>query len=210
MDLSQFDYDLPKERIAQQAIVPKDHSRLMVLRDGIIEHRHFYDILDYLRKDDVLVINETKVSKARISGMKPTGSPVELILTKKLAAKKYACRIKGNRISLGNSYLFKDGLGCAVVGRDSDVFTVEFNKALTPELIEHDFELPTPPYIKRRLEHDSEYQTVYSKKDGSLAAPTAGLHFTDELLEKIRKKGEDSQDMPPCGFRHIPACQRRD
>ena len=189
MELTDFDYELPKELIAQKAIVPKDHSRLMVLRANRIEHRHFYDILDYLKKDDVLVINETKVSRARISGRKTTGSPVELILTKKTAPKIYECRIKGNRIKLGNNYIFEDGLNCEVIARNDDIFTVEFNKPLNKRMIEELFELPTPPYIKKKLESDSEYQTVYSRKEGSLAAPTAGLHFTPELLDKIRQKG---------------------
>jgi len=189
MELSDFYYELPKELIAQKAMVPKDHSRLMVLNKGKIEHRHFYDIINYLKKDDVLVINETKVSKARVCGRKLTGSAVELILCKKLAPKRYECRIKGNRIRLGNRYMFGEGLGCEVVARDNDIFTVEFSSPITKKLIDTLFELPTPPYVKRKLGSDLEYQTVYSRKEGSLAAPTAGLHFTPELLARIKQKG---------------------
>jgi S-adenosylmethionine:tRNA ribosyltransferase-isomerase len=189
MDLNQFDYELPKELIAQHAIVPKDHSRLMVLNGDRIEHRHFYDLIDYLNKYDVLVINETKVSKARISGRKATGSPVDIILTRKLSATRYECRIKGNRIHLGDIYLFPDKISCEVIGRANDLFTVEFNKPLSKKLMDKDFELPTPPYVKQKLKSDSEYQTVYSKQEGSLAAPTAGLHFTPALLKKIEAKG---------------------
>lgn len=189
MELREFYYELPKELIAQKAMVPKDHSRLMVLNNGKIEHKHFYDIIGYLNKEDVLVINETKVSRARICGHKISGSIIELILTKNLAPKRYECRIKGNRIHLGNRYEFEGGLSCEVIKKDNDLFTVEFNKPLTQKIIKEDFELPTPPYVKRKLQSDSEYQTVYSKREGSLAAPTAGLHFTPELLAKIRKKG---------------------
>lgn len=189
MELRDFYYELPKEMIAQKAMVPKDHSRLMVVADGKIEHKHFYDIIDYLEKDDVLVINETKVSKVRICGRKTTGSPVELILIKKQAPKKYECRIKGNRIHLGDRYVFGGGLSCEVVGKDNDIFTAEFNKPITSKMVSTFFELPTPPYVKQKLGSDSEYQTVYSKKEGSLAAPTAGLHFTPELLARIKKKG---------------------
>ncbi len=195
MELSDFYYELPKEFIAQKAMIPKDHSRLMVLKEEKTEHRHFYDLIEYLQKDDVLVINETKVSRARLCGRKTTGSPVELILTKKLAPKRYECRIKGNRIHVGDRYLFgqapgkKEGLECEVMGKNNDIFTVEFNMALSQKMICALFELPTPPYVKRKLASDSEYQTVYSKKEGSLAAPTAGLHFTPELLNRVKKKG---------------------
>jgi S-adenosylmethionine:tRNA ribosyltransferase-isomerase len=189
MELSDFYYELPKELIAQKAMVPKDHSRLMVLNKGKLEHRHFYNIIDYFKKDDVLVINETKVSRARVCGRKTTGSAVELILCKKFSPKRYECRIKGNRIHLGNRYMFGDRLSCEVVARDNDIFTVEFSRPITQKLVDTLFELPTPPYIKRKLESDSEYQTVYSRKEGSLAAPTAGLHFTPELLAKIKQKG---------------------
>jgi S-adenosylmethionine:tRNA ribosyltransferase-isomerase len=189
MEITEFDYELPKELIAQKAVVPKDHSRLMVLSKKGIEHKHFYNLIDYLKKDDVLVINETKVSHARISGSKPTGSPIQLTLCKRCSPTTYECRIKGSRIRPGTKYLFEAELSCTVISRSTDVFTVEFNRPITQKIISNLFELPTPPYVRRKLGSESEYQTVYSKKEGSLAAPTAGLHFTTELLNRIKKKG---------------------
>ena len=187
MELSDFDYNLPKELIAQKPAAPKDHSRLMVV-GRIIKHQYFYDIINYLKKDDVLVINDTKVSRAKIQGRKITGSKIELILCKKLNSTGFECRIKGNKIRIGNKYVF-GSLQCEVIAQKNDIFTVKFNKPITQEIINKLFELPLPPYVKRKIQNDSEYQTVYSDKEGSLAAPTAGLHFTNGLLKKIQDKG---------------------
>ncbi|MBU0615667.1 MAG: tRNA preQ1(34) S-adenosylmethionine ribosyltransferase-isomerase QueA [Nanoarchaeota archaeon] len=187
MEINDFDYNLPTELISQKAVTPKDHSRLMVVTKEIIEHKHFYDILEYLEKGDVLVINETKVSKAKILGQKLTGSKIQLILTERIDERAFKARIQGNKIKVGQIYEFNDNLICDVTGQSDDIFEVKFNKPITKEVLEKSFILPTPPYVKRVVP-DQEYQTVYSKKTGSLAAPTAGLHFTDELLEKIKAK----------------------
>lgn len=189
MELDDFDYGLPKELIAQKAAVPKDSSRLMVVKGDKIEYKHFYEIIDYLNKDDVLVINETKVSRAKITGKKMTGSKAELILCDKIDDNTFGCRIKSNKVRVGNEYVFAKGLRCRIIGQEKDVFTVKFNKRIDKKIINNLFELPLPPYVKRRISKEAEYQTVYSKKSGSLAAPTAGLHFTRKLLQKIRKKG---------------------
>jgi S-adenosylmethionine:tRNA ribosyltransferase-isomerase len=189
MEITDFDYELPKERIAQQAVVPKDSSRLMVIESGKIEHKHFYHLPAYLTKGDVLVINETKVAASKISGQKTTGSRVELILTKKTSPTRYECRIRGNRIREGDKYIFSKDLKCKLTGRTNDIFIVEFNRPLGQKIIGRLFELPIPPYIKKKVGNNSEYQTVYSKKEGSLAAPTAGLHFTTKLMKEIEAKG---------------------
>lgn len=189
LNLNDFDYELPKKLIAQKAAVPKDSSRLMVVKGDKIEYKHFYEIIDYLNKDDVLVINETKVSRAKITGKKMTGSKAELILCDKIDDNTFGCRIKSNKVRVGNEYVFAKGLRCRIIGQEKDVFTVKFNKRIDKKIINNLFELPLPPYVKRRISKEAEYQTVYSKKTGSLAAPTAGLHFTRKLLQKIRKKG---------------------
>ena len=122
-------------------------------------------------------------------GKKITGSKIELILTKKIDNTHYECWIKANRVDIGNEYVFEKGLKCKLIGVKKDIFIVEFNKKIRKNLVDEIFELPLPPYVKRKIDDEREYQTVYSKKQGSLAAPTAGLHFTDDLLKKIKKKG---------------------
>ncbi|MCX8147611.1 MAG: tRNA preQ1(34) S-adenosylmethionine ribosyltransferase-isomerase QueA, partial [Candidatus Woesearchaeota archaeon] len=195
MDINDFDYYLPKELIAQKAARPKDSSRLMVLKNDKIEHKHFYDIVDYLQKNDVLVINESKVIRAKICGKKATGGNAALILCGKVNEKDekesriFKARIKANKVRVGDKYIFRGGLSCEVIGQEKDIFTVRFNKPITKNIKKRFFELPAPPYVKRKLTKNSEYQTIYSRKEGSLAAPTAGLHFTRKLLRKIKKKG---------------------
>jgi S-adenosylmethionine:tRNA ribosyltransferase-isomerase len=189
MKLEDFDYFLPKELIAQHAVKPKDHSRFLVVNKGNIEHKHFYDLIDYLNKDDVLVMNETRVSRVKITGKKITGSKVEIILEKKINDSNYECRVTANKVRIGNKYIFTGGLEAEVVGKNEDIFFIRFNKPITQKIKESLFELPLPPYVHEKIKEDSEYQTVYSSNDGSLAAPTAGLHFTNELLKKIEKKG---------------------
>jgi S-adenosylmethionine:tRNA ribosyltransferase-isomerase len=185
MELNDFDYELPRELIAQEAVTPKDNSRLMVVGKNI-EHKHFYNLINYLEKGDVLVINETKVAKAKLVGKKITGTNVEIVLVEKIDDLRYKCRIKGRVIRVGNICEFDNGLICDIVSQDKDVFVVKFNK--DPSDFKESFSLPTPPYVKRVV-RDEEYQTVYFKEEGSLAAPTAGLHFTNELLDKIEQKG---------------------
>lgn len=186
MELRDFDYHLPKELIAQYAVEPRDSCRLMVVDDKI-NHRHFRDILEYFSPGDVLVINETKVSRAKIVGNKTSGGAVEIMLCKRLDSQRFECRIK-HHVSLGATCVFGKGLECRIISKDEDIFVIEFNKEITPE-IEKDFMLPLPPYVKEKIADENSYQTVYSSKEGSLAAPTAGLHFTPDLLSAIERKG---------------------
>ena len=185
MKLSDFDYDLPLDLIAQKPASPKDSSRLMVVNKEI-EYKHFYNIIDYLEKGDVLVVNETKVNKAKIIGRKQSGSPAELII-EKFKGKKTYCIIKTRHPHKG-VILFFGKYQCIILDQEKDLFNVEFNEEVE-KIIGDIGILPTPPYIQRKLDKDSQYQTVYSRKKGSIAAPTAGLHFTKRLLKKIKQKG---------------------
>jgi len=185
MKLSDFDYSLPKEFIAQKPMSPRDNSRLMIINDKI-EHRKFYNIIDYLKKDDVLVVNETKVIPAKLVGKKQTGAKVELIVEQS-KGNECKCRIKATKPRIGNKLIFGKFSG-EIIGTENDEFIVKFNENIN-KIIKKIGELPTPPYVKRKIDRDSQYQTVYSKKKGSIAAPTAGLHFTKRLLNKIKKKG---------------------
>lgn len=206
--LSDFNYDLPEELIAQTPVYPRDSSRLMVLRhDGSLEHRVFSDIIDYLSPKDVLVINDTRVLPARIFGRRVfcaaaersgnTNAPegeVELLLLRQITLDRWECLAgPGKRAMPGDRLSFGDGLleaevekigdgGCRVVHFHASAGTVydALHKVGT---------MPLPPYITKKLDDSERYQTVYSRVEGSSAAPTAGLHFTDELLERIRAKG---------------------
>jgi len=197
MKLSDFMYDLPEERIAQTPVEPRDHSRLMVIhRDtGEIEHRHFYDIIDYLNPGDCLVINETKVIPARLYGERPTGGAVEVLLLKQLGPKRWETLVRpGRKLKPGAEVSFGDGrLKCRVM-ETTDVGgrIVEFEcEGSFEAALDALGEMPLPPYIHEKLQDRDRYQTVYAKQDGSAAAPTAGLHFTPELMDRIREKGVD-------------------
>ena len=197
MKLSDFMYDLPEARIAQTPVEPRDHSRLMVIhRDtGEIEHRHFYDIIDYLNPGDCLVINETKVIPARLYGERPTGGACEVLLLKQLGPKRWETLVRpGKKLKPGAEVVFGDGrLRCTVV-ETTDVGgrIVEFEcEGSFEAALDALGEMPLPPYIHEKLEDRDRYQTVYAKQDGSAAAPTAGLHFTPELMDRIRQKGVD-------------------
>lgn len=185
MKLSDFDYKLPEKLIAQEPVEPRDHSRLMVVSKKI-EHKHFYEIIDYLEKGDVLVVNETKVSVSKVVGKKETGSPCQLIV-EEYKGKKCRCRIKTKHPHVGAKLVFGKFKG-EIYKQEDDIFYVEFNFPIK-KILDKIGILPTPPYVKKKLEKESQYQTVYSKKKGSVAAPTAGLHFTKRLLDKIKKKG---------------------
>ncbi|MBQ6347048.1 MAG: tRNA preQ1(34) S-adenosylmethionine ribosyltransferase-isomerase QueA [Clostridia bacterium] len=197
MKLSDFMYDLPEARIAQTPVEPRDHSRLMVIhRDtGEIEHRHFYDIIDYLNPGDCLVINETKVIPARLYGERPTGGACEVLLLKQLGPKRWETLVRpGKKLKPGTEVVFGDGrLRCRVM-ETTDVGgrIVEFEcEGSFEAALDALGEMPLPPYIHEKLEDRDRYQTVYAKQDGSAAAPTAGLHFTPELLARIPEKGVD-------------------
>jgi S-adenosylmethionine:tRNA ribosyltransferase-isomerase len=189
MKLELFNYNLPKELIAQEPVEPRDKSRLMVVKGKEIEHKTFSDILNYLEKDDVLVLNDTKVEPVKLIGKKSTGARAEFLISKKLGKKRFMCQITSNKVKQGNEFIFEKGL-TAKVTKESDgfEFEVEFNKDNVEELIQDIGEMPTPPYIKKKAKKE-QYQTVYAKHSGSIAAPTAGFHFTPALLKKIEKKG---------------------
>lgn len=197
MKTTDFDYELPQELIAQTPIEPRDHSRLMVLhRDtGAIEHKHFYDIVDYLNPGDALVINETKVIPARLLGVKEdTGVPVEVLLLRRINATDWEALVRpGRRLKPGAVCSFGDGLlHCTIMENVEETGgrMVRFSyEGVFEELLDKLGEMPLPPYIHEKLADQNRYQTVYAKSEGSAAAPTAGLHFTPELLEKVRQKG---------------------
>ena len=198
---SDFYYDLPEELIAQHPMDKRDESRLMVLsrENGSIDHKHFYDIIDYLRDGDVLVINDSKVIPARIYGHAENrpDAPLELLLLRQRDLDTWECLVKpGKRAKLGMKPVFGDGI---LEGEIVEI-TDEGNRIIKFTYDKGKYEniynvlniigmMPLPPYITERLEDNSRYQTVYAREEGSAAAPTAGLHFTPELLEKIKAKG---------------------
>ena len=195
MKTRDFWYDLPEELIAQTPLSQRDSSRLLILNkgNGSLEHKHFYDILDYLRPGDCLVMNDSRVLPARLLGNRPTGGAVELLLLKDLGDKKWECLAKpGKKLQAGQEIVFGNGKLTAIVleVKDDGNRIVEFcYDGIFLEVLEQLGKMPLPPYIKEELNDRERYQTVYSKETGSAAAPTAGLHFTNELLDKIREKG---------------------
>lgn len=195
MKTQDFWYDLPESLIAQTPLQRRDSSRLMVLdrESGQVCHRHFYDIIDYLNPGDCLVMNDSRVLPARLLGHRPTGGNVEVLLLRDLGDKKWECLCKpGRKMQVGQEAIFGNGELTATV---TDVLEdgnriVEFRyEGIFLEVLERLGKMPLPPYIKAELQDQERYQTVYSKEVGSAAAPTAGLHFTNELLDKIRQKG---------------------
>ena len=197
MKTSDFYYDLPEELIAQTPAEPRDHSRLLVYHreDGRVEHRHFYDLPEYLTPKDALVINETKVIPARLTGVKEdTGVPVEVLLLRRESATDWEALVRpGRRLRPGTRCVFGDGLlTCEILGSIPETggrHVRFFFEGVFEELLDRLGEMPLPPYIHEKLKDAQRYQTVYAKQAGSAAAPTAGLHFTPELLEKIRRQG---------------------
>ena len=195
MKTSDFWYDLPEELIAQTPLQQRDSSRLLVLdrATGEISHRHFYDILDYLNPGDCLVMNDSRVLPARLLGHRPTGGAVEVLLLRDLGDKKWECLCKpGRKMQVGHQVIFGDGELTATVVQVQETGNrvVEFHyEGIFLEVLERLGKMPLPPYIKAELADQERYQTVYSREVGSAAAPTAGLHWTPELLEKARAKG---------------------
>ena len=195
MKTEDFNYYLPEELIAQTPLKNRDESRLMVLdkTTGEIEHKHFYDIIDYLEEGDVLVLNDTKVLPARLHGIKEsTGSHIEILMLKELESDSWECLARpAKRISVGDTIDFGGLLKatCTQVKEEGiRVFKLSYQGILY-EILDKLGEMPLPPYIHEKLKDKDRYQTVYAKEVGSAAAPTAGLHFTPELLDKIAKKG---------------------
>ena len=196
MKTEDFDFELPEELIAQTPIKERDHSRLLVLnrKDGSIEHKIFTDIIDYLEEGDSLVLNDTKVMPARLYGVKEeTDALIEVLLLKDLGDNTWECLTRpAKRIKEGTVVSFGEGLLKAKCVKCGDEGIREFKliyNGILYEILDKLGEMPLPPYIHEKLEDKDRYQTVYAKNIGSAAAPTAGLHFTKELLQKIKDKG---------------------
>ena len=196
MKTDDFDFELPEELIAQEPILKRDSSRLMVVdkKTGSISHHVFTDIVDLLNKGDVLVLNDTKVIPARLFGIKEnTNAHIEVLLLNNIENNIWSCLVKpAKRVKEGTIISFGDGLlkaKCLKVD-DEGIRKIEFKyDGIFMEILDKLGTMPLPPYIKTKLKDKDRYQTVYAKNIGSAAAPTAGLHFTNELLEKIKNKG---------------------
>ena len=195
MNKSDFDFYLPEELIAQTPLEKRDNSRLLHLdkNTGKIEHKHFYDIKQYIRPGDCLVLNDSRVLPARLIGTRPTGGAVELVLLKDLGDNCWECLSRpGRKTKPGQELIFGNGELTAVVQdlTQGGNRIVKFDyKGIFLEILERLGKMPLPPYIKEELQDSERYQTVYSKELGSAAAPTAGLHFTNELLSEIEDMG---------------------
>ncbi len=194
MTLDEFDYILPEELIAQTPIEPRDHSRMLVLdrKDGSISHKHFYDILDYLQEGDLLVVNDSKVIPARIFGNRAgTGGLVEVLLLRALEEDVWEVLVKpGKKARVGQRLEFQEGMVGTVLELLEDgkrKIQFEHQAASIYEVLDRIGNMPLPPYITEQLKDKDRYQTVYAKDPGSAAAPTAGLHFTNEIIEKIKE-----------------------
>ena len=195
MKKSDFSFDLPEELIAQTPMEQRDASRLLCLnrKTGAVEHRHFYDLPNLLREGDCLVLNNSRVLPARLIGVRPTGGAVELVLLRDLGANRWECLSRpGRKTKPGQKILFGEGeLQAEVeetVSGGNRIVRFEY-EGIFLEVLERLGRMPLPPYIRQELKDPERYQTVYSKELGSAAAPTAGLHFTKELLETVRNKG---------------------
>ncbi len=200
MNLENFDYTLPDECIAYHPVSPRDHSRLLVLKrdSGELKHNYFYDLANYLTSNDLLVVNNTKVIPARLLGEKISGAKVEIFLLRELEPNVWETLVKpgrrlqiGAKIIFGNNELKAEIIGLSKQGKRIVQFHIEDKEKNLLQIIEKLGQMPLPPYISRPLEEEDKetYQTVYANTSGSVAAPTAGLHFTPELLEKLKAKG---------------------
>ncbi|MDO8660684.1 MAG: tRNA preQ1(34) S-adenosylmethionine ribosyltransferase-isomerase QueA [Candidatus Woesearchaeota archaeon] len=180
--LEDFDYELPKESISQTLTKPRDNCKLLVVQNSttVFAHKKFADLVEYLRDGDVIVINNTKVSHAKLVGKKTTGAVVEALLTKKISDTLWQCRLKGGKLHVGTELVFSS-CNARIMARSEDIFMIEFNKIPTQGI------LPTPPYIQTQIPEE-DYQTMFAEAEGSLAAPTAALHFTPELVKKLEAK----------------------
>ena len=196
MNIEDFNYELPEELIAQTPLKVRDSSRLLVLdkNTGEVEHKHFTDIIDYLEEGDTLVLNDTKVLPARLIGVKEeTGAVIEILLLKNLEKDNWECLVKpARRVKTGTIVSFGNGkLKAKCIGEfDEGIRHIELlYDGILMEILDELGIMPLPPYIHEKLKDQSRYQTVYAKEVGSAAAPTAGLHFTNELLDRIKAKG---------------------
>lgn len=194
MQVKDFNYDLPQRLIAQHPIEPRDHSRLMIVnkKTGAVEHKKFFNLCEYLQAGDLLVFNDTRVIPARLRGFKDTGAKVEVFLLSRVNVTDWEVLVKpGRKLRVGAKIKFSPDLSCEIVA-DTDfggrIARFHF-EGIFEEILDKLGETPLPPYITEPLEDKERYQTVYSRENGSAAAPTAGLHFTTELMEKIKELG---------------------
>jgi len=198
LEVKDFDYFLPKELIAQKPVEPRDSSRLMVLnkKEKTIEHRIFRDIINYLGEGDLLVRNITKVIPARLYGKKTTGANIEILLLEKVDKGIWKALVKpGSKVKKGTEILFNDNLKAVCKDwAEEGSRILEFNSVNDEEIFKYG-RAPLPPYVKNRKISIDRYQTVYSREMGSVAAPTAGLHFTESLLKKLKEKGVEFADV---------------
>lgn len=196
MKVAEFDYELPEELIAQEPIYPRDHSRLMLInkKHNSIEHKKFYNLLECLKPGDVLVLNDTKVLPARLFGRKKdTGALIEIVLLKRLTNTDWEVLVKpGRRVKEGTIITFpgENMYATSIANTEAGGRILRFKfEGVFEEILNRLGKMPLPPYIKKELKDQDRYQTVYAKEEGSAAAPTAGLHFTEELLWRIKQKG---------------------
>lgn len=199
---SDFYYELPEELIAQTPAIPRDSARMLVYnkKQDRVEHKIFSDLVDYLSPNDVLVINNTRVIPARLFASKVTGAKIEVFLLKRLNLTDYEVLMRpAKKAPVGTKLIFSENLYCDVIENQEEIGgrIIRFNVSTgtLEEELDKIGEVPLPPYIHEKLEDDEEYQTIYSKIRGSSAAPTAGLHFTDELMQKIRDKGVQIEEV---------------
>ncbi len=197
-----FYYDLPDELIAQSPAEPRDSARMLVYdkANDKTEHKVFRDIIDYLTPNDVLVINNTRVIPARLYGFKPTGAKIEVFLLKRLNLNEYEVLMKpAKKAKVGTKLIFSENLSCEVIGNQEEIggriIRFEYESGSLEEHLDKLGEIPLPPYIHKKLENAEDYQTIYAKIKGSSAAPTAGLHFTDELMQRIKDKGVQIEEV---------------
>ena len=191
---SSYYYNLPEELIAQSPVEPRDSSRLLCFNKKTknIEHKVFHDIIDYLQKGDILVVNNTRVLPARLFGYKDTGAKIEILLQKRINLKEWEVIAKPfKRLKEGTKVTFSQTLSCTITSKaDYGSCTIKFDfDGVFEHRLSEVGQMPLPPYIHEKLKNKERYQTVYSKIEGSSAAPTAGLHFTNELIRKIKEKG---------------------
>ena len=194
MDRTEFHYDLPAELIAQQPLSERTASRLLVVDGDLTEDRRFSDLPGLLRAGDLLVLNDTRVIRARLRGRKPTGGQVEMLLERITGTRTATAQIKASRSPRAGSELrLANGASARVLGRRGSLFRLEFNADIAP-LLEAHGEVPLPPYIRRSAapEDRARYQTVYARDDGSVAAPTAGLHFDADLIQALHERGVET------------------
>ncbi len=189
-----FDYQLPTHLIAQKPIANREDSRLLILdrKTGVIEHQQFKNISKYLQKDDVLVLNDTKVIPARLIGRKKTGAIIEILMIREEETDQWQCLIKPfRRLAEGDNIVFSKKLSALCIEKQTEgLALIKFSyQGSFYEILEELGNLPLPPYIKKKLAQNERYQTIYAKNRGSIAAPTAGLHFSEEILLNIKKKG---------------------